>query len=87
MDMRKAAAETLQAACAAGMDQVSSDIPELDYPHLVEMYNKLCVYHGEEEEFSEAKLGRWLGWMQAAVVAAQVGLTLEDMKQINKRNA
>lgn len=29
------------------------------------------------------KLGRWLGWMQCAVVAAGCG-TLEDMKAINK---
>lgn len=35
------------------------------------------------DEFSEAKLGRWLGWAQAALVAANVGVTLEDVKQIN----
>ncbi len=87
MDMRKAAAETIQAACRNGMDQVSSDNPDLDYPHLVEMYNKMCNYQGEDQEFSEGKLGRWLGYMQCAVIAADVGLTLEDMKQINRRNA
>lgn len=36
----------------------------------------------EREEFSEGKLGRWLGWAQAAVVAAGVA-SLEDMKAIN----
>ncbi|SLJ67445.1 Uncharacterised protein [Mycobacteroides abscessus subsp. abscessus] len=32
-----------------------------------------------------SKLGRWLGWAQCAVVAAGVGLTLDDMKTINQR--
>ncbi|WP_239591355.1 hypothetical protein [Mycolicibacterium tusciae] len=31
------------------------------------------------------KLGRWLGWAQCAVVAANVGLSLDDMKAINQR--
>lgn len=34
--------------------------------------------------FSSAKLGRWLGWAQAAVVAAKCGPTLDDMKCINR---
>lgn len=38
-------------------------------------------------EFSEAKLGRWLGWAQCAVVAANVGLTLDDMKALNLHHA
>ena len=49
-----------------------------DYWHLQDM-----VERAQSGEFSEAKLGRWLGWMQCAVVAADIGLTLEDMKQIN----
>jgi hypothetical protein len=32
---------------------------------------------------SGSKQGRWLGWMQATVVAACPAVTLEDMKQIN----
>lgn len=32
--------------------------------------------------FSEGKLGRWLGWAQAAVVAINLA-TLDDMKAIN----
>ena len=31
----------------------------------------------------QAKIGRWLGWAQCAVVAASLGLTLEDMKALN----
>jgi len=33
-------------------------------------------------DFSDAKLGRWLGWAQASVVAVGCG-TLEEMKAIN----
>jgi len=84
MNQLKAMQETLQLARLAGMENLVSDIPELDFPHLLDMYNRV---HSGEIEFSEAKLGRWLGWMQAAVVAAGIGLTLEDMKAINKANA
>lgn len=41
----------------------------------------------EAGRFSEAKLGRWLGWAQCAVVAANVGVTLADVKAINIRHA
>ncbi len=37
-----------------------------------------------EKGFSEGKLGRWLGWAQASVVAMGLA-SLEDMKEINKR--
>lgn len=33
-------------------------------------------------DFSPSKLGRWLGWAQAAVVASGA-LTLDDVKRIN----
>lgn len=36
------------------------------------------------EGFSEAKLGRWLGWIQG-VACAKGWLTLEDCKRINQR--
>jgi len=39
----------------------------------------------ETSTFSEAKLGRWLGWAQCAVVAADVGVTLADMKALNMK--
>ena len=80
MNMIEAAKETLAKAEAAGMDILTSDIPELDYPHLQLMLSRMQV-----NEMSEAKIGRWLGWMQAAVVAADIGLGLEDMKEINKK--
>ena len=40
----------------------------------------------EQPDFSETKLGRWLGWAQCALVVADVGVTLEDVKQINSKN-
>lgn len=39
----------------------------------------------KKPEMSAAKIGRWLGWMQA-VVALRTPFTLEDMKKINMRN-
>lgn len=38
-----------------------------------------------ERSFSDAKMGRWLGWAQAAVVAMGIA-SLDDMKSINKAN-
>jgi len=80
MNMIAAAADTMSLAAERGMADVSSDNPDLDYPHLYDMLNKM-----QEGEMSEGKLGRWLGWMQAAVVAANIGVTLNDMKEINRR--
>lgn len=37
-----------------------------------------------ERGFSDGKMGRWLGWAQAAVVAMGCA-SLNDMKRINKR--
>lgn len=55
---------------------------ELGLAHLRSMYERAA-----SSDFSEAKLGRWLGWAQCAVVAAAIGLTLEDMKEINLSHA
>lgn len=82
MNQIAAMKETLDFARIAGMDVLSSDIPEVDFPHLHDMYER--VIHAEEP-MSEAKIGRWLGWIQACVVAAGIGLSLEDMKEINMR--
>jgi|GEM_PF-4943890 len=37
-------------------------------------------------KFPDEKLGRWLGWAQCALVAANVGVTLDDMKALNSRH-
>ena len=86
MNQRKAFQETLELARACGFDNCSSDIPELDYPHLLDMYNRIIAADSIGEPFSETKIGRWLGWAQAAIVNG-TELDLEDMKAINQRNA
>ena len=53
--------------------------------------DSLTLKHAEEmllkinPAFSGAKLGRWLGWVQAAAVSSCYTLTLETMKEINRR--
>lgn len=79
MNQLLAMEKTLELARQVGMDSASSDNSELDYEHLVDMYATASAGN-----FSEAKLGRWLGWMQAAVVANGFGPNLEDMKRINR---
>lgn len=44
--------------------------------HLVSMRERIT------DDFSEAKLGRWLGWAQCAVVFSGVA-TLDEMKHLN----
>lgn len=82
MNQVAAMQETLALARIARMDNLESDIPELDFPHLWDMYQRVLQ---ADPPMSDAKIGRWLGWIQAAVVAAQIGLSLNDMKDINKR--
>lgn len=81
MDMRKAMRETLELAVASAMPEGSAEDP-LSLAHMRTMEARL-----RNANVSEGKLGRWLGWMQAALVAADVGVTLEDVKMINMRNA
>ncbi len=81
MNQREAFRETLELARQFGMDNCSSDIPEVDYPHLADMWERIRA----DPNMSEAKLGRWLGWAQAAVVGSGLGPTLDDMKAINKK--
>lgn len=53
--------------------------------HLAEMLEKMIEDNNPQGEgFSEAKLGRWLGWMQASFCAMGV-LSLEDAKAINMK--
>lgn len=55
---------------------------ELGLAHLRSMYER-----AKSSNFSEGKLGRWLGWVQCAVVAANLGVTLDEMKALNLRHA
>jgi len=75
MNQRAAMAQTLGLAIEKNMPEMPGS--ELGLEHMRDMYARV------QEDFSESKLGRWLGWMQCALVAANVGVTLEDVKQIN----
>lgn len=70
--------DTVSLASTHGMPLKSGD--PLGLAHLMGMRSRAQAYSG-------AKLGRWLGWAQCAVVAADIGLTLEDMEAINTRAA
>jgi hypothetical protein len=78
MNQRKAFKATMDLAYERGMHHLILR-EDLSFRHLEDMYRQV-----NKQEFSEAKLGRWLGWAQATVVASGVA-TLEDMKGINKR--
>lgn len=81
MNQRAAFVETIALADHAGMPEHSPVDPSLGLAHLRDMYARL------DPEWSDAKVGRWLGWAQAALVAANVGITLEQVKQINLRHS
>lgn len=76
--MREAMQETLAMARAGHMDERRLGIEGLDFDHIEFMPERAT------QDFSAAKLGRWLGWMQAAVVASGAA-SLNDMKAINKQ--
>lgn len=71
--------ETIETAERYGMPEMLGS--DLGLHHLRSMLDAISM-----STFSEAKLGRWLGWAQCAVVAANVGLTLDDMKALNLRH-
>lgn len=78
MNQRAAFDATVRLARSRGMARVKTVSTSLSWGHLLSMQES--IHAGE---FSDAKLGRWLGWAQAAVVAANIGVTLSDVKRIN----
>lgn len=80
MNQLAAMRETLTLAQEHGMADIAGFAEGCDYWHLQDMVERV-----DPDTFSEAKLGRWLGWAQCAVVAAGIGLTLDDMKEINRK--
>jgi hypothetical protein len=80
MNQHAAFDETVNIAYKSDMPEGDLDNP-LSLAHLLDMQERITP------EFSDAKLGRWLGWAQAALVAANVGVTLDDVKQINLRHS
>jgi hypothetical protein len=70
-------------------DRIAAMEPNLRPDHLRDMLRIMesgVNPQDTEAGFSDGKMGRWLGWAQAAVVALHCG-TLDDMKDINRRHA
>lgn len=82
MNVLEAMRDTMKMAQERGMQNVQTPDPTLSWSHMVAMANKMST-----EQMSYGKLCRWLGWMQACVVAANINVTLSDMKEINRRHA
>lgn len=78
-DMIEAAGKTLQWALRDDMQNCSSeDRPELDYDHL----EGIVLLMKSSDDLG--KIGRLLGWLQAAVCANPGTFRLEDAKEINR---
>lgn len=77
MNQRQAFLDTVDLAAERGMQEIPGS--PLGLEHLREMSVRV-----QWDDFSDAKIGRWLGWAQCAVVAADIGVTLDDMKRINR---
>lgn len=83
MNVVEAARETMELARQHGMDNVEHpDRPESEYSHLEQMLEKM-----ESGDMSYGKMCRWFGWMQSSVYGMCDGVTLEDLKEINRRHA
>ena len=79
MNQADAFRETVRIAEQQGMPEMPGS--DLGLHHLRSMLATVNA-----SKFSDAKLGRWLGWAQCALVAADVGVTLADMKALNSRH-
>lgn len=87
MNARKAIDKTMQQLKNGVWDiathPVEVEMVDEHLNHLDEMWDKI---KNSEATFSEGKINRWLGWMQATIVIC-TNATLEEMKQINKEFA
>jgi len=83
MNMIAAFEDTLDLAFEKDFDCLDTQVPNTDWEHLKSM---LARVKDKPDEFSEAKLGRWLGYAQGVLVAFEVA-KLDEMKEINKRHA
>lgn len=77
MNQQEAARETLRQAKEVWPNNPIVKDHSFSLEHLEYMMDRMF------EGMSDAKRGRWLGWMQAVVVAQTV-LNLDDMKRINE---
>lgn len=79
MDIEAAARMTLDLAREHARKGPLREIPGLSLDHVEDMMARWPA------DGSPTKRCRWLGWMQASVVAMTEGrATLEDMKEINR---
>ncbi len=62
-----------------------TQVQSLSMQHLEEMLVTIEAEAWRGYSFSPSKLGRWLGWAQAAIVSWGHH-TLEEMKEINMKN-
>lgn len=83
MNMREAMKATLELAKERGYDNIGFEEIGVDFPHLQSMYDRAM---SSDIQFSEGKLGRWLGYVQGVLVA-NACCTLDEMKKLNERFA
>lgn len=74
---------TLGFAYARGYENIIFEEVGVDYEHLKSMLDRVVE---NPKDFSEGRLGLWLGYMQGVLVANATG-TLEEMKELNRRFA
>ncbi len=80
MNQLQALRDTVRIAQERGMPELpGTDIGLEHLRHMADI--------AESSAFSPAKLGRWLGWAQCALVASNIGVTLEEMKALNLRHS
>lgn len=79
---------TLRLARQAGTDNMSSDTSFADYEHLQGLYDRaLVALENGDDSMTEAKLNRWLGWMQGCTYCMANGdLDLDDFRKANLEN-
>ena len=79
MNIDKAARLTMNVAILQKNNWRDHSCKEMSFNHVEEMWKRWS------DKMSDTKKCRWLGWMQATVVAMTYPYTsLETMKQINK---
>lgn len=64
-------------------DLINFETPHVDFEHLESMLDRIKA---DPTAFSDAKLGRWLGYAQGVLVANGC-MTLDEMKDLNRRFA
>lgn len=81
MNQLAAMQDTLALAASREYNNTKFEQLDVDYTHLVSMYERAST-----GEFSEGKLGRWLGYMQGVLIANGC-ITLDEAKALNKKHA